>query len=96
MGADLMRRWDLPQLIISCIRHHHEDGYAGQHRHEVLLIQLANRLLKGHGMGDEATDDIPPELLKTLCLDMETVQRVSRNVMDCRDTFETMVSHMAA
>jgi putative nucleotidyltransferase with HDIG domain len=96
LGADLMRRWDLPQLVIRCIRHHHNEEYVGQHRYEVLLILLANRLLKQHDIGDEADDEIPAELLKTLCLDMDTVQRVLQNVMDCRGTLDAMVGHMAA
>lgn len=96
LGADLMRRWDLPQLVIRCIRHHHDDEYVGQHRYEVLLILLANRLLKSHGIGDEASDEVPDELLKTLCLDRDIVQRILQNVMDSRDTLDVMVRHMAA
>lgn len=96
LGADLIRRWDLPQLVISCIRHHHDEEYVGQHRYEVLLTLLANRLLKSHEIGDEANDEIPAELLKTLCLDVDTVQGVLQNVMDCRNTLDVMVHHMAA
>lgn len=96
LGADLMRRWDLPQLVIRCIRHHHDEEYVGQHRHEVLLILLANRLLKSHDLGDEASDEIPAELLKTLCLDLDTVQGLLQKVMDCRSTLDAMVRHMAA
>lgn len=96
LGADLMRHWNLPELTIRCIRHHHEEGYVGQHRYEVLLVLLANRLLKSHGIGDEAGDELPAELLKTLCLDIDTVQRVGQNVMDCCGTFDAMVRHMAA
>lgn len=96
LGADLMRRWDLPQLVIRCIRHHHDEEYVGQHRHEVLLILLTNRLLNRHGIGDEASEDIPDELLKTLCLDMSTVDRVSQNILASRGTLDTMVHHLMA
>ncbi len=96
LGADLMRRWDLPQLVIHCIRHHHDEEYVGQYRYEVLLILLANRLLKHHDIGDEASEEIPAELLKTLCLDMGTVQGVLQNIIDCRNTLDVMAHYMAA
>ncbi|MDH5184787.1 MAG: HDOD domain-containing protein [Gammaproteobacteria bacterium] len=96
LGADLMRSWDLPQLVVRCIRHHHDEEYVGQYRYEVLIILLANRLLKSQGIGDEGSDEIPTEILKTLCLDIETVQKLLQNVIDCRGTLDLMVHHMAA
>lgn len=96
LGADLMRRWDLPPVVVRSIRHHHDASYTGQHRSEVLLILLANRLLKQHDIGDEASDEIPEALLRTLGLEREGVQRLCQNIMDCSTSLDTMIHHLAA
>ena len=44
VGEALMQHWGLPELLIDCVRYHHEPVHDGPNRHATHLIYLANRL----------------------------------------------------
>lgn len=44
LGAALMTRWGLPELLVTCARHHHDGDYAQSYATANRLIYLANQL----------------------------------------------------
>jgi len=96
LGADLMRRWDLPHTIIHVMHHHHEVDYVGKDNDEVMLVLLANRLLKGKGIGDEAVSEIPESLFEQLALSPAEVEEVVAQVFDASESLDKLASKLAA
>ncbi len=46
LGAELMTQWGLPDLLISCTRHHHQSDYNQGFASAVRIIYLSNQLSK--------------------------------------------------
>ncbi|MCM0611203.1 HDOD domain-containing protein [Marinobacter sediminum] len=73
IGGILHRLWQLPDPVVKAAGVHQHLGYHGEHESYVLMVQLANALLKGRGIGDEFNPDDIPELLEGLGLPSEVV-----------------------
>jgi len=76
VGADLMHQWDLPEKVIHVMRHHHDEHYEGKFQHDVLLVQLANRIMANMDIGDETNIEFDNELLETLGISKEAVDSI--------------------
>ena len=97
VGADLMRRWDLPEKVIHVMRHHHDEQYDGEFQHDVLLVQLANRIMANMNVGDETNADIDSELLGKLGLSEEAVDTVVETIFSEHSTeLDKMATLLAA
>ncbi|MCP4188038.1 MAG: HDOD domain-containing protein [Gammaproteobacteria bacterium] len=46
LGAEMMIRWDLPELLVTCTRHHHDSGYDQVYAAATRIIYLSNLLSK--------------------------------------------------
>ncbi|MBW4935801.1 HDOD domain-containing protein [Marinobacter sp. F4206] len=68
IGGILHRLWQLPDPVIKSAGMHQYAGYHGDHERYVLMVQLANALLKARGIGDEFNPDDVPSLLEGLGL----------------------------
>ena len=44
VGEALMQHWGMPELLVDCVRFHHEAVHDGPHRHATHLVYLANHL----------------------------------------------------
>jgi len=71
IGAWAMARWNLPQLFIDCIGHHHREGYQGPYTKELRVLRLVNDMTTCHETGTLATYD-PSDL--TLRSELEELQ----------------------
>ena len=61
IGGILHRLWQLPAPVVKAAGMHQHPGYHGEHEHYVLMVQLANGLLKERRIGDEFNpDDLQP------------------------------------
>ena len=60
VGAELARRWLLPDNLITCIEYHHCPSLASDHHLEVALVYLANRLAALAELNSIDLQDIPP------------------------------------
>ncbi len=58
IGGILHKLWQLPEAVIKSAGVHQNRDYHGDHESYVLMVQLANELLKDKGVGDEFN---PPE-----------------------------------
>lgn len=68
IGGILHRLWQLPDPVVKAAGVHQQPGYHGEHEHYVVMVQLANGLLKERGIGDEFNPDEVPALLEQLGL----------------------------
>ncbi|AOY88509.1 histidine kinase [Marinobacter salinus] len=73
IGGILHRLWQLPDPVVKAAGVHQRLGYHGEHESYVLMVQLANALLKGRGIGDEFNPDDIPSLLEGLGLSQTVV-----------------------
>lgn len=96
MGAELMRKWHLPDVIIQVMAHHHDVNYRGTSANEVLLVLLANRLLANKGIGDEIDTEIPADILATLGLELNSVLETLENIVDDSSALDAMAQQLAA
>ncbi len=87
IGGILHRLWELPDPVIKAAGMHQHMGYQGEHESYVLMVQLANGLLKERGIGDEFNPDDIDGLTAALGLsesDMtqlrDEVERVSEDL----------------
>ena len=94
IGVWLMREWSMPTELIVATFEHHNPNYRGQHFVYPNLILLANRLLKRHGIGDEAETDLPKPMLIKLGLEESTALAALESVMENQQTVESMVQEL--
>lgn len=81
VGAWLMERWGLPAPIVVAVRHHHNAAFRGEHGRYAHLVLLADRLLKGHGLGDGDSAKLPADLLEHVGLEAEAVLELAAEYM---------------
>lgn len=84
IGGILHRLWQLPDPVVKAAGMHQSADYHGEHESFVILVQLANSLLKERHIGDEFNPDDPGEHAAMLHLTdqdlddlREEVERVS-------------------
>lgn len=87
IGGILHRLWELPDPVVKAAGMHQHPDYHGEHEQYVLMVQLANGLLKERQIGDEFNPDDLESLAAALNLtarDLDTlredVERVSADL----------------
>lgn len=68
IGGILHKLWQLPDAVIKAAGVHQHPDYHGEHDQYVLMVQLANALLKEKGIGDEFNPDNLADLSRRLNL----------------------------
>ena len=77
-GAVLLKRWAFPAIFIKVAQHHDDIGDGSEQAKELLVVQLANVLVKSMGYGTPNTQDIDPETLRaTAALEISPEQIIS-------------------
>ncbi len=80
IGGILHRLWQLPDPVIKAAGMHQQSGYHGENENYVLMVQLANGLLKERGIGDEFNPDDLVALAGALGLGEDAVAAISANI----------------
>lgn len=96
LGEWLMRAWDLPDEVVEAVRHHHDPDYRSEFSEYANLVCVANRLLQRAGIGDEATGDVPPELLAAVGVSPARAEQLLERVLADRESLAFMAQKMAA
>ncbi|HTN33463.1 MAG TPA: HDOD domain-containing protein [Marinobacter sp.] len=80
IGGILHRLWQLPDPVVKAAGVHQHLGYRGEHENYVLMVQLANALLKSRGIGDEFNPDDIQALLERLGLPNTIIEDLNTEV----------------
>lgn len=94
LGGLLYRLWQLPEPVIRAAGMHQTPGYQGADSHYVLMVQLANALLKNRGIGDELNPEDVPELAGALGLEAEALAGVERETAAMAADLDALVAPM--
>ena len=79
LGAWLMQDWQLPEEVVTAVRHHHRPDYRGHHWQYAALVTIADRLIR---QLEEEEVKLPQSLLEALGLDKEIAQRTLYNTLE--------------
>ncbi len=71
LGETLLSHWELPEEIVSIVKNHHDESYAGDFAHYSHLVLVANRLLARISIGNENNNELPPFSMELLGLSAE-------------------------
>jgi len=71
---------------------HQYQGYTGEHETYVLIVQLANGLLKTRGIGDEFNEDNVPVLLASLGLRQDAVYDFEKDINSLSPDLDALTS----
>lgn len=96
LGALLLGRWNLPEEVVTAVRHHHDERYQGPHEVYVHLVLLADRLLKGLEMGDAESAELPLHSLDTLGLQELQAVMVMGRILQGVEGLNVMARALAA
>jgi HD-like signal output (HDOD) protein len=96
IGAWLMESWNMPAEIVTVQKQHHNPDYKGVHANYVQLVILADRLLKGHEMGDASSEELPANILASLKLDEQDIIKVLDRTIENHEDLDSIVRQLVA
>lgn len=94
IGGILHRLWELPDPVIKAAGVHQQPGYQGEHQNYVMMVQLANALLKERGIGDEFNSDDIPSLLHGLELEPAFVDELNAEIDQVAPELDALASSL--
>lgn len=95
-GSILLRLWEMPDAVIRAAGLHEAHSYQGQHADYVRVVQLANELLKQHGIGDEFSPGDLETLAQALSLSSEQLQTLAATIDDVTSELDELARGLAA
>ncbi len=96
IGAWLMEAWQLPEEIVIAVREHHNENYLEIHAVYPQLVFLADRLLKGYGIGEAVDTQVPPALLDALGIGEYQAMTITAKIMEGGEGLDHMASGFAS
>lgn len=95
IGAELMKKWNLPESFQAVARYHHEPEKAGDYRLEVSIVHIANamsHIANMHGLGFKEKLSISPEAWAITGLTKKQVVRATKKAAsEFEDTVKAFV-----
>ncbi|WP_228141642.1 HDOD domain-containing protein [Marinobacter sp. X15-166B] len=95
IGGVLHHLWQLPGAVVKAAGVHQQPTYRGDHEHYVLMVQLANGLLKGKGVGDEFNPDNLEELAQRLGLNADQLAQLSHDVDEVAEELDDLARSLS-
>ena len=96
VGAGLVEAWKLPEEIIVAAREHNNLDYHGSHAVYANLVMLADYMLKGQGIGDAPSIEVPPQLYDALEIGEYQAVVIMNRVLEGCDGLENMAVQLAS
>jgi len=95
IGMWLMRKWNMPDEVITTVHKHHDGEYRGQFAVYANLALLADRLLQRLDMGDAGSEELPAAMPGALGLQEEDAMGALQNLLEARSDLDSLASHLA-
>ena len=96
VGFALLKRWQLPESVLTAVRYHHEPAKAVDYRVETALIHIASTFANGINQGEYlggALTQVDRRAWKTTGLTAKELEEALEEVQDeVRDVIEFMFS----
>lgn len=96
IGGILHKLWQLPEPVVKAAGVHQQYGYHGEHENYVLMVQLANALLKMRGIGDEFNPDDAGDLAARLRLSRDNLAALEESLDAVSDELDQLARSLAA
>lgn len=85
IAAWLMEVWNMPEEIVTALRHQNNPEYDGDHAKYAKLLYVARQMLINHGLCNGTHTAIAPELFDQLYLDKRTAEISVENIIESKD-----------
>jgi HD-like signal output (HDOD) protein len=96
IGSILHRLWQLPDPVVKAAGMHQHPLYHGEHEHYVLMVQLANGLLKERQIGDEFNPDDLEALAAALGLKNQVLDSLRENVEEVSADLDALAMSLSS
>lgn len=96
IGGILHKLWQLPDPVVKAAGVHQQHGYHGEHETYVLMVQLANALLKSRGIGDEFNPEDVDDLAARLGLSGADLDALEENLDTVAGELDQLARSLAA
>lgn len=96
LGQMAMRYWDMPEVLATVARHHHNASYSGEHDTLIGLLNLAESLLSSQGLTDTPVLELDESLLEKLGFEEESVILIADGVIQAGDGLEQLARQLCS
>lgn len=96
LGQMAMRYWDMPEVLATVARHHHNAGYHDEHETLIGLLNLAESLLSSQGLTDTPLLELDESLLDRLGIEEEAVILIADEVIQTGDSLVQLARQLCA
>lgn len=96
IGGILHRLWQLPEPVIKAAGMHQHPDYHGEYEDYVVMVQLANALLKEQRIGDEFNPDDIPAMVARLELEMRELELINGEMQQVSPDLDALASSLAS
>ncbi len=94
MASWLMEVWNMPEEVITALRHQNNPNYEGEHAVYAKLVYLAKQLLANNGVGRGSYQLIDDALFESLNLDKTTAEVSVANIVESADDLYEIAEKM--
>ncbi len=94
LAAWLLDNWNMPEEVVTALRHQFTDHYEGDHSVYANLIFVAKQMLAEQGFGDYYGAPVEEETLLDLHLDPEAARATISNILEAGDDLDAIAEKM--
>lgn len=94
IGSSLMRVWNMPEEVVTALRHQKNPQYLGEHAAYGHILYIATQLLRSKGIGDSAERPIPPELWEAAGLTEEEARQALDELLLMSDEMKMLANNL--
>ena len=95
IGGQLMSVWNMPEEVITALRHQKKPVSADEHTQYACLLQLTHHLLAAHGLLPGGPQEIDDSLYETLHISPEKAQEAVERLLDSQEDVTAIANLMS-
>lgn len=96
IGSSLMRVWNMPDEIVTSLRHQKNPFFRGEHERYSGLLYITTQLLRRQGIGDGPPQPIPQSAWEMLGLMPEDAEQTLEDLMLMGEEMQMLASSLEA